>query len=164
MDEVDKTQAMINYLLTCPAIKSNPLFFNFAETKDNNKQIVVNPSDTRTNVQYIDGSVLKRDTFTLIDYKSVVYQSLPKVDNPSQYPNENVDDFLDVQSIINWIDEQNTLSNFPDFGESCIIDSIEALSNKPTLNGVDTSTKPNTAKYSISIRVTYLDNSKVIFK
>ena len=35
---VDKNQAMIDYLLTCPDIKNSPLFFNFGKTKQDNNQ------------------------------------------------------------------------------------------------------------------------------
>lgn len=37
---VDKNQAVIDFLINCPQIKNNPLFFNATEAKDNNKQIL----------------------------------------------------------------------------------------------------------------------------
>ena len=75
-----------------------------------------------------------------------------------------MEELLDVQSIIDWIDEQNDLCNFPDFGEHCIIDGITALTDTPRLNGVDNSISPALAKYSVSIQITYLDTSKCVWK
>lgn len=159
--QIDKNTAMIEYINQFEPIKSSQLFFNFGDVDDGNKQIVINSSDTNVNNQYIDGSVLKRYTFTLIDYRTITYQSVVK---KAGYPNENVQEFLDVQSLIDWISEQNDSYNFPNFGEECIIDSIQALSNMPNINGVDKTIKPNIAKYSVVIQVVYLDISKRIFK
>ena len=158
---MDKNQAVINYLSSCPAIAKNPLFFNFAQAEDNNKQLIAVATDKRVEQPYIDGSVLKRYTFTIIDYRSVIYQAVVK---EAGYPNENVEELLDVQSIIDWIDEQNSEYNFPDFGEDCIIDEIKALTDTPRLNSVDTSASPALAKYSVAIQILYLDTSKRIWK
>lgn len=158
---MDKNQAIIAYLSSCPVIASNPLFFNFAKAEDNNKQLVVVATDKKVERPFIDGSVLKRFTFTLIDYRSVIFQAVVK---EAGYPNENMEELLDVQSIIDWIDEQNDNGNFPDFGENCVIDEIRALTDTPRLNGVDNSASPALAKYSVSIQIMYLDTSKCIWK
>lgn len=157
---VDKAQAVIDYLNNCPQISSNPLFFNFSEAKDNNKQLVVVPVDRVINKPYIDGSVLKRYTFTIYDYRSITYQALVNVPG---YQNENVEELMDVQGIIEWIDEQNDAQNFPNFGDDCIIDSINVSTNVPSLNGVDTSLTPSLAKYAITIMIDYLDISKCLY-
>ena len=70
---------------------------------------------------------------------------------------------MQVQDIIDWITEQAELRNYPDFGEDCVIDDMRALSNNPNLNGVDTSIKPALAKYSVSIQIDYIDNSKKLW-
>lgn len=158
---MDKNKAVIDYLMTCPVIKDNPLFFNFAEAKDTNKQFVTTTTDKAVERPYIDGCVLKRYTFTIIDYRSVIYQSIVKAPG---YPNENMEDFLDVQSIIDWIDEQNDLYNFPDFGEDCVVEEIMALTDSPNLNGVEKDSMPSLAKYSVAIRIQYMDYSKKIWK
>lgn len=157
---MDKNKAIIEYLFGCPTIANNPLFFNFAEAEDNNKQIITAANDKKLSKPYIDGSVLKLFTFTIIDYRSVIYQAL--VNDPN-YPNENVEEILDVQSIIDWIETQNDLCNYPDFGSDCLVEQIQALSDSPNLNGVDTSGSPSLAKYSVSIQVQYLDKSKVLW-
>lgn len=157
---VDKNQAIIEYLRNCPQIAANPLFFNFIEAKDNNKQLVTVANDINIQKPYIDGSVLKRFTFTIIDYRSIAYQAVVMAVG---YTNENVEEMLDVQAMLNWIEEQDNNKNFPDFGPTCEIEKIEALTDTPRLNGVDTSVSPALAKYSISIRVTYLDTSKQLW-
>lgn len=153
----DKNQAIIDYLCTCPSIRNNPIFFNFIQAQDDNKQIVTLANDITVQKPYIDGSVLKQYTFTIIDYKSITYQAIVK---QVGFVNENVEEMLDVQEILDWITTQNEAHNFPNFGSDCEIDEIIALTENPRLNGVDTSVSPALAKYSISIRVTYLDISK----
>lgn len=157
---VDKNQAIIDFLLNCPQIAYNPVFFNAINAKDNDKQIITQANDVSLNSKYIDGSILKRYIFTLIDFRSVIYQPLPKVEG---YVNENVEEMLDVQSIMDWVNEQADLQNYPDFGENCIIDSMSTTSDNPNLNGIDTNVTPALAKYSMSIQIDYLDTSKAVW-
>jgi PhoPQ-activated pathogenicity-related protein len=157
---VDKNQAIIDFLLNCPQIAYNPVFFNAINAKDNDKQIITQANDVSLNSKYIDGSILKRYIFTLIDFRSVIYQPLPKVEG---YMNENVEEMLDVQSIMDWVNEQADLQNYPDFGENCIIDSMSTTSDNPNLNGIDTNVTPALAKYSMSIQIDYLDTSKAVW-
>ena len=153
---VDKNQAIIDFLMDCPQLNNNPLFFNFTEAKDNNKQLLPLANDKVMDRTFIDGSVMKRFTFTLIDYRSVAYQA---VVNQAGYANENVEELFDTQGIIDWITEQALNKNYPDFGNTCEIEDMIVLTDNPNLNGVDTSTKPSLAKYSFSIRIDYLDTS-----
>lgn len=158
---VDKNQAIIDFLMLCPAISSNPLFFNFLNAKDNSKQLITQTNDVSLNKAFVDGSVLKRYTFTIIDFRSVTYEAIPKVDG---LVSENVEEMLDVQGIIDWINEQADEENYPDFGEDCSIDSMKTTSDNPSLNSVDTSMTPPLAKYSMSIQIDYLDKTKAIWK
>lgn len=158
---IDKNQAVIDFLVQCPQIRDNPLFFNFINAKDDNKQIATVSNDRSLNQSFVDGSVLKRYTFSLIDFKSVAYMAIVKQEG---YVNENVEDMMDTQSIIDWVEQQADERNYPDFGEDCIIDSMRTTTTNPNLNGVDTSVTPALAKYSISIQIDYLDISKVIWK
>lgn len=157
---VDKNQAVIDYMIQCPQILNNPLFFNAINAKDNNKEIITVSTEKLLQKPYIDGSVLKRYTFTIIDFRSVTYQAVVK---DSEHIHENVQELLDVQGIMDWIEEQNTVRHFPNFGENCTIDEIRTLNDSPSLNGIDASVSPNLAKYSISIQIDYMDNSKKIW-
>lgn len=157
---MDKNEAVIQYLLQCDQIQNNPLFFNFLDAKDDNKQFITVANDKRLNKTYIDGSVLRRYTFTIVDFRSVTYQAMVKT---AGYPNENFEEFLDVQGIVDWIEEQNDNRNYPNFGTDCIIEEIRTLTDNPVLNGVDSNITPPLAKYSISIQIDYLDISKKLF-
>lgn len=159
MANVDKNQAVIDFLLTCPAIKDSYLYFNFTQAEDNNKQIVTFANEKTLNKQYIDGSVDKRYTFTLVDFKAMTPKPIVegRVD-------ENVDDMLQVQELIDWVTEQDDNKNFPNFGDSCEIEAIRALTDNPNLNGIDSSISPALAKYSVSIQIDYLDISKKLWK
>jgi len=160
---MDKNQSVIEYLLDCPQLKQNPLFFNAINAQDNNKQIVTLANDIKVNKPFIDGSVMRRYTFTIIDFKSVTYQPVVKLPG-EQYKNENVSDMFDAQGIIDWISEQNDIRNFPDFGKDTQIEEIKALSENPNLNGIDSSSTPSLAKYSISIQIDYIDFSKKLWR
>lgn len=157
---MDKNKIIVDYLMECPQIKENPLFFNFAEAKDNNKQFVTVANDKALDREFLDGSILKRYTFTIIDYRSIIYQAI--VTQPG-YPNENMEEMVDIQGIIDWITEQERVRNYPDFGNDYKIEEMRAVTDNPNLNGLDTSVSPALAKYSISIQVDYLDKTNVLW-
>ena len=158
---VDKNESIITYLLGCPVIADNPLFFNFINAKDNNNQIITSGNDTALQVKYVDGSILKEYIFTIVLFKSVSQNAVVKAEG---YPDENVTDLADIKSLIDWINEQDSIYNYPDFGEDCRVDSIETLTSIPVLEAVDTSMQPALGRYSIAIRIPYLDTSKVLWK
>lgn len=160
MDNTSKEQAIIKFLLQCDKIKNSPLYFNFINAKPDNKQIITLANDKNVNKPYIDGSVLKRYTFTIVDFKSITYNAII---NEPEKSDENVEDFLQVQNIIDWVTEQADDRNFPDFGPNCIIEDMKALTDNPNLNGVDSTSKPALAKYSVSIQIEYLDIGKKIW-
>lgn len=157
---MDRNEAVIEYLMDCPQIRDNPLFFNFLNAKDDNKQFLTTANDKAVDRSFIDGSVLREFTFTIVDYRSIAYQAVVK---DTGYPNENVEEFLDVQGMIDWIEDQEQLKNYPDFGTGYEVQEIKALTDSPRLNGVDTSISPALAKYSISIQIDYLDTTKRIW-
>lgn len=160
MANIDKNQAVIDFLITCPAIRDNPLYFNFLNAKDGNKQFITSGNDKLMNKTYIDGSVSRRFTFTIIDYRSVAYQAVVK---QAGYVNQNVEEILDVQGIIDWVNDQADARNYPNFGDDYEIDDMRPLTDNPNLNGVDTSVTPALAKYSMSIQIDYIDKTKAIW-
>lgn len=155
---MDKNQAMLDFLQTCPAIRYNPLFFNFGKVENNAHQANMNSDDVSMHRPYIDGTEQKRYTFHLDSFKSVAYN--PVIQG---LPDENLDDFNDVQNLLDWVNEQGELKNYPAF-ENCIIDKMRCLSTKPVLVGVDTTLNPPTAVYRISIQIDYLDISKQVWQ
>ncbi len=157
---IDKNQAVIDFLLECPTIANNPLFFNFLNARNDDKQIVTQSNDTALDKRYVDGSIKKRYIFSIIDFRSVAYQPIPKVIG---YTSENVEEMFDVQGIVDWVNEQNDLQNYPNFGNDCLIESMSTTASNPSLNGVDVSVTPALAKYSISIQIDYIDSSRAIW-
>lgn len=161
---VNKEQAIIDFICNCPEIQAHPLFFNFINAKPDNKQIITSGNDRNMQKPYIDGSVLKRYTFTIIDFRSVTYQAIVKSSEVLTPPvNENVEEYIDIQNIIDWVNEQEDARNYPNFGNDCQIEEMKVLTDNPVLNGTDTQVKPALAKYSFSIQIDYIDNSKVIY-
>lgn len=157
---MDKNKAVIDFLITCPYIQNTPLYFNLINAKDNTKQVITLGNDKAVEEPYIDGSVLKRYTFTLVDFRSVSYNPIVKTNVEG---NENIDEYWDVQGTIDWVTEQDVEGNYPDFGTDCIIDKMEVLTDNPTLDSIDVTVTPALARYSFTIRIEYLDKSKCIW-
>lgn len=158
---IDKNQAVIDFLVDCPKIRNSALYFNFINVKDNNTQIITSTNDRYTSRRYIDGSIMKRYTFVLITFKSVTDDAVvPTVG----YDSENVIDMSDVQAIIDWVNEQSELKNYPDFGEDCIIDDMVTNSDNPRFEGVNHELMPPLAMYSVTIEISYLDVSKKLWR
>lgn len=169
---MDKNQIIIDFMLQCPVIRNNPLFFNAIKAQDENKEIITVSNDRTMNARFIDGSVMKRYTFTIVDFRSISFNPVPinvvipgtTTTTETDYKSENVEDMFDVQGIIDWIEEQKEAQNFPDFGENCVIDNMETTSDTPNLNGIDSGVMPALAKYSITIQIDYIDNTQKLFK
>lgn len=156
----DKNQAIVDYLIKCPVLSDYKLYFNFGIADDNNKQILAQSFDKRTNKNYNDGSVGMLYSITILDFKTVGYNAIIK---QSGFQDENIEELSEVQKLIDWIDEQERLRNYPDFGKYCEIDSIYTSTNSPELQAVDTSVTPALAQYGVTINVEYIDTSKVIW-
>lgn len=160
VDKIDKNKAVIEWLQNCPQIESTPLYFNFIEAEDNAKQFLTMANEKIVNRPYIDGSVSKRYTFTIQDYRSISFNPLMPA---AIAHNENVEDIFDFQGFIDWITEQAKAQNYPDFGDGCEIEELKALSENPDSNGVQTVGGLNLAKYSVSIQIDYLDTTETIW-
>lgn len=157
----DKNQAVIDYIIQCPSIRNSPLYFNFINVEDDTNQFVTQATERYASRRYVDGSVLKVYSFTIITYKSAADIAVVK---SSGYANENMSDMLDIQALIDWIQEQEELHNYPDFGETCIIDSIATTTDNPRFEGINDEESPPLAVYSVTIEVTYLDISKQLWR
>ena len=158
---VDKNKAILDFLITCPEIYNSPLYFNFINASDSTKQIITVANDYYTSKPYIDGSVSKLFSFSIIDFKSVSNMPIIKL---SGYDNENIDDLQDVQNLIDWIIEQNDLHNYPDFGEYCEIERMRPTSETPNFDGINTDVTPPLVMYSVTIQIDYIDYSKKLWR
>ena len=160
MSTVDKNQAIIDFLIQCPALASNPLFFNYINAKEDSTQIITQANDKAINKRYVDGAVLRRYTFTFIYFKAVAFRPVVKQEG---FPDENVEDLLDVQAVIDWVTEQADARSYPDFGEGYEVEEMQVTSDNPNLNSIDATATPPLAKYSMSIQIDYMDNSKKVW-
>lgn len=156
---MDKNQLMVEFLQTCPIIKDSPLFFNFGKVEDNAHQITIYSDDVALQKPYIDGSVLKRYTYSIDSFKSVACIPVLEVNT-----DENIEDLIEVQGLLDWINEQGEIFNFPNFGESISIEEMKTLSSKPELVGVESNLNPPVAIYRIVIQIDYIDNTKRLWK
>jgi len=157
---VDKNQAVIDYLIQCPTILNSPLYFNFINAEDDTNQFVTQSNDRYASRQYVDGSVLKIYSFTIITYRSAADIAVVKIDG---YPNENISDMSAIQALIDWIREQDDIHNYPNFGEDCIVEEIHTTTDNPSFDGIDDQVSPPLAIYSVTIEIQYLDNSKKLW-
>lgn len=60
-----------------------------------------------------------------------------------------------AQDFNDWVEEQNRIKNYPDFGDKCEIQKIESLQNMPNLVG--TSEDESKAYYMLQCKVTYFE-------
>lgn len=156
---VDKNTATLDFIATYPDVQTNPLFVNFINAKDNNIQFLTDSNEKILNKPFIDGSVMKRYTFSLVITKSITDMAVPK----DVMSNENIDDIADIQALMDWINEQGEKHIYPNFGENCIIEEMHTTSENPSLDGINTEVTPALALYSMEIRIDYIDYSKVIW-
>lgn len=158
MSTVDKNQAMIDFLQSCPTIQNNPLFFNFGNVENNANQINTQATDVSLHKTFIDGSEAKRYTFNIDSCKSLTPNQV--VDGLSA---ENVDELREVQELIDWINAEGKALNYPDFGNLCDVDSMKCLTEEPMLLGVDKEQNPPIAIYRVSVQIDYTDRTDVLW-
>lgn len=158
---MDKNKAVIDYLLTCKPIYNTPLYFNLANIKNGVTQLLKLSDDRNIERPYIDGSVLKRYSLTIISYLTISNNPIVKVEG---IDNENVSDMASVQELIDWIVEQNENRNFPNFGEKCVVEEIRTTTSDARLDQIDVTQANPLARYSFTIQIDYLDNTNKLWK
>lgn len=156
---IDKNKAILNFISTYEGIETSPIFINFINANDNDVQFLTSSNETSLNRRFVDGSVMKRYTFSLIITKSITDMAIAK----DILTNENIDDIADIQKFMDWVNEQGELQTFPDFGANCIIEEMQTTAENPSLDGINNEVSPALAMYSMEIRIDYIDYSKVIW-
>ena len=163
---MDKNKAIINYLLTCDGIKNSALYYNFATLKKGTQEFITLTQDKNIEKPFVDGSVQKRYSLTIISYLTI--NANPLVVTQQGKLNEtkmsqNLTDMATVQALIDWITEQNDNHIFPNFGDKIIVDSISTTTSNPVLDMIDTTQTPMVAKYRVTVQVDYVDYTKAIY-
>lgn len=155
---MSKNQAVVDFLMTCPIIQENPLYFNFADEnglEDSNH--IISESDSKLH-SFIDGSILKSYTFTVATYKPIAFNAIVEDEI-----DQNIESMALAQEILDWIDEQAEQSNFPDFGAGYTVEEMSTLTSDPNLDGIDTSVNPPMVRYSIGVKIKYIDETKMLW-
>jgi len=156
---MDKNKATLDFLATYEGMATSPIFVNFIDAKDEDIQFVTSSNETVLNHKFIDGSVMKQYTFSLVIAKAITSDAIAK----DLMLNENIDDLADIQNLMNWVNEQGENRNFPDFGEDCIIEEMHTTAENPSIDGINIEVRPPLALYSMEIRIDYIDYSKVVW-
>ena len=108
---INKYEAVMEFINTCPLVGAD-LYFNFIdETGNDNTSLVTTPYSTPL-TKYVDGDFLMRMQFEIRQSKP-----LSKESNTTA----NTEQIGLVQKFLDWINEQGRKRHFPDFGEKCEI-------------------------------------------
>lgn len=156
---VDKNRAVIDFITTYSGISTSAIFVNFINAKDDDVQIVTDNNDIYLNRKFVDGSVMKQYTFSIVIAKSITRMAIAK----DEVVGENIDDLADMQAFMDWVNEQGENQIYPDFGEQCVIEEMHTTAENPSIDGINTEVSPALALYSMEIRIDYIDYSKVIW-
>ena len=156
---MDKNKAVVAFLTTYEGIATSPIFLNFINAQNNDIQILTKENEIMLNRKFIDGSVMKQYTFSIVITKSITSLALVK----DGIISENIDDLADMQAFMDWVNEQGENQNYPNFGESCVIEEMHTTAENPSIDGITSEPSPALALYSMEIRITYIDYSKVVW-
>lgn len=142
---MDKNQAVWEYISKYPNIPGY-LTFNSIEEMENSTGLIPVSADNDIE-SYADGSAKREYVFAIA--QMLIYDAGTS--------NVNIMTLAEMQKFMDWIVEQNRIGNFPDFGENCLIDSIEPLQNIPSLAGTN---EKRIAKYMFQCRIVYYQEGK----
>lgn len=156
---VDKTKAILDFITTYSGIEQSPIFVNFISAKDNDVQVVTDDNEKYLNRPFVDGSVMKQYTFSIIVTRTITSMAIAK----DEIMGENIDDLADIQAFMDWVNEQGENHIYPDFGEQCVIEEMHTTAENPSIDGINTEVSPALALYSMEIRIDYIDYSKVLW-
>lgn len=156
---VDKNKTTLDFLATYEGIETSPIFVNFINAKDNDVQFVTSSNDVSLNRHFVDGSVMKQYTFSIVITKTITSMAIAK----DEVIGENIDDLADIQAFMDWVNEQGENHIYPDFGEQCVIEEMHTTAENPSIDGINTEVSPALALYSMEIRIDYIDYSKVLW-
>ena len=136
---MDKNKAVFEWLKSCPVF--DKLFFNFGTAEDGGANFIPIPSDYTVKTD-IFGFETKHYDFAVSSFGIVDDTSLDGV--------ENIADMESLQSLTEWIKQQNLKRNFPDFDAHCNIEKITVIQNIPASLRMQ-----NISKYLSQYRIIY---------
>ncbi len=137
-----KAGAMLTFLQQYPRLQSF-LYTNTSSEQNGNTSFNTVYGETWEK-RYIGGHGLKNFDFAV---SIMLPQDTGTSDN-------NAEQLQIAQDFMDWIDQQDTLKNYPAF-EGCKVLGLENLQNMPSFAGVNEA--GNTAKYMFQCRVRYYE-------
>ena len=140
----DFNKAVKEWLIQCPAIRADKMYFNFLSAGDENQSFQM--IDHSTVTEDIVGNEIGKYTFSIIDFRS-----LSKM--PFKFTARDLEKAAEVEQINKWIKEQSKLRNLPIF-DDCTIDRI-TVPPSPAFAGQDNSEGMHLAKYMIQVVIDY---------
>lgn len=136
----NRHEAVLDWIRECPTITD--IFFNFSDGENGDTVLVPQTSHNDTIIQeYVDGSSERAYEFTIICIEA--YSTVPN-------STENLEILMDVDSIAEWVEQQNEIGNFPEFPTNCSIASVECVTDD-SLAAMD----ETGAKYMLQFRILY---------
>ena len=148
--------ATLAFLKQCPALSG---LLGLNAIAGENVRVLTQGSSRAENRHYIDGSEGRAFDFVIEFYKPL--NTLPYIAERGE-DNQNLKSVLDVQELSSWRDEQRYEGNAPDFGDQCVVDDVKSMNNEPVLAWVDAQQAPPIAKYTVTVRVEYIDYTNSI--
>ena len=135
--------AVWEWLMSCPHIRD--MCFNFST--DTPGTTVLMPltafsDEWKEGRRFIDGSGEKIYTFYLVQFQELTTES---------NITKNIDELSDMESIIEWIMQQEEAGNYPAFGPDCTVNEITPL---PGAESVDAETE-TVARYMLGVQIEY---------
>lgn len=157
---MSKYARIFEYFRQCPELAN---LWSIAATEDIGRRVIL-PQGASPSVQYkefVDN--LGGYNCEIIPYPSVYedfqincYEWYDAKDSSAPWKNENVLSLEAVQSICDWIKEQDEKGNFPDIGEKVV--SMECNPFVPQIRYVNQ--EENTVGYFITVRLRYVNKAR----
>ena len=157
---MSKYAKIFEYFRQCPELAD---LWSIAATEDIGKRVIL-PQGASPAVQYQESiDNLGSYNCEIVPYPSVYedfqincYEWYDVKDGSAPEHNENVLSLEAVQSICDWVKEQNDNNNFPDINEKIV--SIECNPFVPQIRYVNP--EENTVGYFITVRLRYVNRAQ----
>lgn len=158
---MDRYAKLFSYFRQCPALSG---LWSVAAVEDLGVKVIL-PSGGSSAMQYNDRiDITGTYVCDIIPYPSLYedyqincYMWYDENDNNPPAKNDNVLTLEEVQSICDWIQEQNRLRNFPQIGEQIV--AVECVPSMPLIRYVNA--PENTVGYYITVRIRYVNRAEV---
>jgi hypothetical protein len=145
---IDPYRAMIDWLTQCESLRKY-LHYVFSSVSEGASVFIPKP-DKLYEKRDILGTELRQCTMAIARFGQYVDSGISPISIDEQ---KNVADMSAAQSIADWINRQERIRNYPNFGDNARCVKVETLMGQPAVTAIDTQTK--TARYVLTVRAHY---------